>query len=133
MFGEEIYMVGDNHQVADFKIRICTATGLETNKVLIPSSRITRTGKVTSWNIPIKWKRPLHRHNIFIPSLPKISLPLCPLRRNGEVGNIPILYFILFGNLTCKTAKSGSEDNCCLRMRASFLQIRLRFLEYVLT
>ena len=28
MFGEVVYMVGDNHQVTDRKIRICAATGI---------------------------------------------------------------------------------------------------------
>ena len=51
------------------------------------------------------------------PSLPKISFPLCPSTvETGKLGDFFVPYLILFSDFTGKTAESGTEDDCCLRL-----------------
>ena len=132
MFGEEIDVIGDNHQVADFKIGIRTAAGIRNKQGLDTQfpHYTYREGHFLHGISLIEVEASLHGHNILITQLAENQFAAVSLyRRNGEVGNILILYFILLGNLTCKAAKSGSEDNCCLRMRVHLtFQISCGFL-----
>ena len=59
----------------------------------------------------------LHCHDVFFAQLAEDKFSAVPLYgRDREVGDFFVPYLILFSDFTGKTAESGTEDDCCLRL-----------------
>lgn len=119
MFGEVVYMVGDNHQVADRKIRICAATGIGNEQGLDTqfAHYTYREGYFLHGIALVKMETSLHRHDVFMAQFAEDKFSAVSLYgRDGEVGDFFVPYLILFSDFTGKTAESGTEDDCCLRL-----------------
>ena len=119
MFGEVVDVVGDDHQVANFEVRICTAAGVGHEQGFDAqfAHHTYRERNFFHGIAFVEVEAALHRQNILVAQLAENQFAAVPLyRRYGEVGDILIFYFVLLGDLACQAAKSGSEDNCRLRM-----------------
>ena len=118
MFGEVVDMIGDNHQVADFKSFVCTTAGVG-NKQRFDAQLTHYTYRESHFLHGITFiimETPLHCHDVFVAQLAENQFTAMTFdSRYREVRNIRILYFILLGDLVCQTAKSGAKDDGCFR------------------
>ena len=118
MFGEVVDMIGDNHQVADFKSFVCTTAGVGYKQCF--DAQLThytyRESHFLHGITFIIMETPLHCHDVFVAQLAENQFTAMTFdSRYREVRNIRILYFILLGDLVCQTAKSGAKDDGCFR------------------
>ena len=59
----------------------------------------------------------LHRHDVFMAQLAEDKFSAVSLYgRDVEIGDFFVPYLILFSDFTGKTAESGTEDDCWLRL-----------------
>ena len=118
MFGEIVDMISDNHQITDFEFRIGASTGIGHKQCF--DTQFTHHAYRESHFFHrvtfVVMEASLHCHNLFITQFTENKLTAVPFYgRHRKVGDIFVLYFILFGNFVCQTAKSGSQNDCCFR------------------
>ena len=94
-------MVSDNHQVADFEISIRAAAGIGYKQCLDTQLTHHTYGESHLFHriTLVIMETALHSHDIFITQFTEDELTAMPFYgRYRKVGNIRIVYFILFGN-----------------------------------
>ena len=123
MFGKEIDVVTDNHNITDGKIGIHTSGCIRNEEMLYPQflHDTHREGNLFHIVSLVIVKTPLHSHDIFLSQFSEYQLPLMPFYcRHREIGNLGIRNFSLVCNVVYQLAQPSSQYNGGLRHHLNF-------------
>ena len=112
MFGEEVDVVADNHDVADGKVGVHAAGRIGDKEVLDTQLLHHPHGESHLLHVIslIEMETALHSHHIFFTELPEDKFSLMPLdSRHGEIGDFGIGNFGLVGNMVYQLAQPRTQ------------------------
>ena len=134
MFGEVVDVVGNDHQVADFEGRVGAPAGVGYKQGLDAQFAHDADGEGHFLHriALVVVETALHGHDVLAAQLAEDELAAVSLDgREGEVGDVLVLYFILFGDFAGQASQAGAKDDggfgMCVHLT---LEVSCRFLNF---